>query len=59
MDGNIFNSGTKYLSGGCMHICSGVCGVVVSMLATRASGPGSIPVAGGKKREINFSAPQH
>ena len=32
---------------------------VVSMLATHASGPGSMPVAGGEKREINFSAPQH
>ena len=32
-------------------------GVVFSTLATHASGPGSIPVAGGKKREINFSSP--
>ena len=33
-------------------LLGGVCGVVVSTLATHASGPGSIPVAGGKKERL-------
>ena len=33
-------------------IGAGACGVVVSTLATHASGPGSIPVAGGQKERL-------
>ena len=34
------------------HYTSGARGVVVSTLATHASGPGSIPIAGGQKQRL-------